>query len=99
MAAEAGAARDALDGEIAVQRVHRGAMQAQAAPRLVDRLAEQAAVDTMEVVRREAGDPGERVEVERVVQVLREMVDDSLDASGLVMAGVGGQGERPAHLF
>lgn len=94
---EAGAARHALDRQIAVQKVHRGTMQAQAAPRLVDGLAEQAAVDTVEVVRRKAGDACERLEIERVVQVTGEMVYDSLDALGVV-AGIGGHGERLAHL-
>src|SRR5215472_18865295 len=66
----------------------RGAFQAQTAHVLLNRFADQRAKDPMEVVGREAGDPGEPIELERLVEVLLDVDQRAHDA--LVVAGSGG---------
>ena len=93
LTAEARPAGRALDAELVVEQIDRRALEAQAAHGVVHGLAEQAAIDAVEVIGREAGDARERFELERVVQVLGQVVDDALDARGIGV-GVGAHGKE-----
>lgn len=86
-AAVAVAACDRFQRAFAVQQLHRRPVQAHAAQRVGDGLAHQAAIDAVEVVRREMADRGQLFQRQRLVDPFEQVFDHLVDAGGVAAAG------------
>ena len=61
-------------------------MKAEAGNRVRSGLAACRAIDTVKMIAREAGHPGQRVEIQVVVKMIDQIANDSLDAGGVLVA-------------
>jgi hypothetical protein len=70
---------------VTIEQIDRRAVQAQPAYGVIDRFAEQPAVNPVEVIRREVGHAGQGIEIQRVVEVLSEIVSKVRSSGCFVM--------------
>ena len=85
---EAVVQRDLEDAPIGRgQERSRGALEAKTLDESKERLARDGAKHAVKVKRRERGDAGERIERQRVAEMLGDVIDDAVDASLVFLPG------------